>query len=113
MPQALDTFKGSSINMALIVDEYGSTEGIVTIADILEAIIGMLPSNYDDVEHMLIRRREDGTWLVDGRTPVDEIQLTFGIDEIRSDGDFETVAGFLVHQLKKTPEEGDIAEAHG
>ncbi len=111
--KALDTFKGSSINMALIVDEYGSTEGIVTIADILEAIIGMLPSNYDDVEHMLIRRRDDGTWLVDGRTPVDEIQLTFGIDEIRSDGDFETVAGFLVHQLKKTPEEGDIAEAHG
>lgn len=111
--KALDAFKSSSINMAMIVDEYGSTEGIITIADILEAIVGVLPSNYDDLEHALIRQREDGTYLVDGRTPIDEIHLTIGIDGIDADGNFETIAGFLVQQLRKTPEEGDIAIAHG
>ncbi|WEX79020.1 hemolysin family protein [Sinorhizobium numidicum] len=111
--KALDAFKASSINMAMIVDEYGSTEGIITTADILEAIVGVLPSNYDDIEHALIRRREDGSYLVDGRTPIDEIHLEIGIDGIEADGDFETIAGFLVQQLRKTPEEGDSAEAHG
>lgn len=111
--KALDAFKSSRINMAMIVDEYGSIEGIITIADILEAIVGILPSNYDDIEHALIRQREDGSYLVDGRTPIDEINLTIGLDEIDADGNYETIAGFLVQELRKTPEEGDIAEAHG
>ncbi|QRY69269.1 HlyC/CorC family transporter [Ensifer sp. PDNC004] len=111
--KALEAFKSSSINMAMIVDEYGSTEGIITIADILEAIVGVLPSNYDDIEHALIRQREDGSYLVDGRTPIDEIHLTIGIEGIDADGNFETIAGFLVQQLRKTPEEGDVAIAHG
>jgi len=111
--KALDAFKSSRLNMAMIVDEYGSIEGIITIADILEAIVGVLPSNYDDMEHALIRQREDGSYLVDGRTPIDEIHLTIGIDEIDSDGNYETIAGFLVQQLRKSPEEGDITEAYG
>ncbi|MFB2553300.1 hemolysin family protein [Ensifer soli] len=111
--KALEAFKSSRINMSLIVDEYGSTEGILTIADILEAIVGVLPSNYDDIEHALVRMREDGSYLVDGRTPIDEIHLSIGLDEIESDGNYETIAGFLVQQLRKTPEEGDTTEAHG
>ncbi|RVI72738.1 transporter associated domain-containing protein, partial [Sinorhizobium meliloti] len=71
------------------------------------------PSNYDNSEHALIRQRDDGSYLVDGRTPIDEIHLQIGIDGIDADGDFETIAGFLVQQLRKTPEEGDTAEAHG
>ncbi|RVI62368.1 hemolysin family protein, partial [Sinorhizobium meliloti] len=71
--KALEAFKSSSINMAMIVDEYGSTEGIITTADILEAIVGVIPSNYDNSEHALIRQRDDGSYLVDGRTPIDEI----------------------------------------
>jgi putative hemolysin len=111
--KALEAFKASHINMAMIVDEYGSIEGIITIADILEAIVGVLPSNYDDIEHALIRQREDGSYLVDGRTPIDEIHLTIGIDEIDSDGNYETISGFLVQQLRKNPEEGDVTEAYG
>ncbi|MEK1933495.1 MAG: hemolysin family protein [Pararhizobium sp.] len=111
--KALDAFKSSHINVAMIVDEYGSIEGIITIADILEAIVGVLPSNYDDIEHALIRLRDDGSYLVDGRTPIDEIHLTIGIDEIDSDGNYETISGFLVQQLRKNPEEGDVTEAFG
>jgi putative hemolysin len=99
--------------MAVIVDEYGSTEGIVTSADLLEAIIGILPSNYDDVEDILIRERDDGSWLIDGRTPIHEMQLTFGLDQLSTEEGYETIAGFLVQQLRKNPQEGDKFEEFG
>ncbi|MBP2238121.1 putative hemolysin [Sinorhizobium kostiense] len=111
--KALEAFKTSPIDMAMIVDEYGSMEGIITTADILEAIVGVMPSNYDDIQHAPIRSRGDGSYLVDGRTSIDEIHLQIGIEGIDPDGDFETIAGFLVHELRKTPEEGDCTEAYG
>ncbi|MCG5478317.1 hemolysin family protein [Sinorhizobium alkalisoli] len=111
--KALEAFKTSPIDMAMIVDEYGSMEGIITTADILEAIVGVMPSNYDDAEHAPIRQREDGSYLIDGRTSIDEINLQIGIEGIDPDADFETIAGFLVHELRKSPEEGDRVEAYG
>lgn len=111
--KAFEIFKASNIHMAVIVDEYGSTEGIITSADLLEAIIGILPSNYDDVEDILIRERDDGTWLIDGRTPIHEMQLTFGLDELSTEAGYETIAGFLVQQLRKNPVEGDKFDQYG
>lgn len=111
--KAFEFFKSSNIHMAVIVDEYGSTEGIVTSADLLEAIVGILPSNYDDVEDIAIRERADGTWLIDGRTPIHEMQLTFGFDQLSTDDGYETIAGFVVQNLRKSPEEGDRFEAYG
>lgn len=111
--KALELFKTSSTQLAIIVDEYGSTEGIVTSSDLLEAIVGILPSNYDDDEHALIFQRADGSYLIDGRTPIEEIKLTFGFDDIDAEGDFETIAGFLVQQLRKTPQEGDSLVRYG
>src|SRR5690606_34721355 len=97
--KAFEIFKSSNIHMAVIVDEYGSTEGIITSADLLEAIIGILPSNYDDVADIAIRERDDGSWLIDGRTPIHEMQLTFGLDQLTTDDGYETIAGFLVQSL--------------
>ena len=111
--KAFEIFKSSNIHMAVIVDEYGSTEGIVTSADLLEAVIGILPSNYDDVEDIAIRERDDGSWLIDGRTPIHEMQLTFGLDQLSTDDGYETIAGFLVQQLRKNPVEGDKFESFG
>jgi putative hemolysin len=111
--KAFEFFKSSNIHMAVIVDEYGSTEGIVTSADLLEAIVGILPSNYDDVEDIAIRERHDGTWLIDGRTPIHEMQLTFGLDQLSTDDGYETIAGFVVQNLRKSPSEGDKFEAFG
>jgi putative hemolysin len=111
--RAFEFFKSSNIHMAIIVDEYGSTEGIVTSADLLESIVGILPSNYDRVEDIAIRERDDGTWLIDGRTPIHEMQLTFGFDQLSTDDGYETIAGFVVQNLRKSPEEGDRFEAFG
>lgn len=111
--KAFEIFKSTNIHMAVIVDEYGSTEGIVTSADLLEAVIGILPSNYDDVEDIAIRERADGSWLIDGRTPIHEMQLTFGLDQLSTDDGYETIAGFLVQQLRKNPVEGDRLREFG
>lgn len=111
--KAFEFFKSTNIHMAVIVDEYGSTEGIVTSADLLESIVGMLPSNYDRIEDMAIRERQDGSWLIDGRTSIHEMQLTFGFDQLSTDDGYETIAGFVVQNLRKSPEEGDRFEALG
>jgi putative hemolysin len=111
--KAFEIFKASNIHMAIIADEYGSTEGIITSADLLESIIGLLPSNYDDDDDMLVRQREDGSWLIDGRTPIHEMQLTFGLDRLSTEEGYETLAGFLVQELRKSPVEGDRMEAFG
>lgn len=111
--QALESFKRHHINLIVIVDEYGSTQGIVTSSDILEAIVGILPSNYDHDDQLKIVERQDGSWLVDGRTPIEEIHLSIGLSEISADEDFDTIAGFFLETLRKTPKEGARIEAFG
>lgn len=107
---ALEHFKRSSINLMIIVDEYGSTQGIVTPSDLLEAIVGVIPSNYGDDHEAMIVQREDGSWLVDGRTPIEEIHLSLGLSEISADEDFDTIAGFMLENLRKSPKTADVLE---
>lgn len=110
--QAMELFKKSDLNFAVVVDEYGATEGIVTSSDILEAIIGVLPSNYNEGEKGLIIVREDGSWLVDGRTSIDEIHMSIGLEDIDIDAPYETIAGFVLHELGRAPQEGDVLQAY-
>ncbi len=110
---ALEHFKKSSINLMIIVDEYGSTQGIVTPSDLLEAIVGVLPSNYGEDHEAMIVERDDGSWLVDGRTPIEEIHLSIGLNEISADEDYDTIAGFVLEYLRKTPKTADAFEVFG
>lgn len=103
---ALETFKQQHINLMIIVDEYGSTQGIVTPSDFLEAIVGTIASNYGDEDQPMIVMREDGSWLVDGRTPIEEIHLSIGIEAISADEDFDTIAGYILTHLRTAPSEG-------
>lgn len=109
----LDHFKKSNINLMIIVDEYGSTQGIVTPSDFLEAIVGVLPSNYGEDHEAMIVQRENGSWLVDGRTPIEEIHLSIGLPEISADEDYDTIAGFVLEYLRKTPKTADAFEVFG
>lgn len=107
--KALELFKTSSMPLALVVDEYGDTEGLVTTADILEAIIGVIPSNYEGEDARLVLR-DDGSWLVDGLTPIEEVHLMIGLDEIKTTDEYDTIAGFLLHHIGMTPKEADKFE---
>lgn len=110
---ALEVFKNSSADIAVIVDEYGVAAGIITAADLLEAIVGMMPSNYDEEDELIIVQRDDGSWLVDGSTPIDEIHLVIGIEEIDVNADYDTIAGFMLCTMRRTPEVGAYFDQFG
>ncbi|MBI2239309.1 MAG: HlyC/CorC family transporter [Magnetospirillum gryphiswaldense] len=103
----LDTLKDSLIHMALVVDEYGSVEGIVTAADILSAILGGLSEHGVDYEGAIVAR-QDGSWLVDGSVAVDvardRLNCRVLVDE---DSDYDTMAGFILSKSRAIPSAGD------
>ena len=92
----------------LTLDEYGAFEGVVTATDLLEMIAGDFDEGHDDQEAW-IRQREDGSWLVDGQTDIDELADTLGEDFGEADG-FHTIAGLVLHQLSRVPNEGEILQ---
>lgn len=108
--QVMEKFKESKIHSAFIVDEYGSILGLLTLNDILEAIVGDIPQpNVADYE---IRKREDGSYLVDGQIPFYDFLTRFEKTEWMNEGehDFDTIAGFILHELERIPKTGDKLE---
>lgn len=106
---ALDRFKTTGIHMALLIDEYGGIEGLVTLIDILEAIVGDIPTLEELVEPPIVER-EDGSWLVDGLLPVEELKRHFQLESLPSEGSFQTLGGFMVLMLGSVPATGDHFE---
>lgn len=106
--KALEIMKGSKVHMAFVVDEYGAFEGVVTATDLLEMIAGDFDESHDEgVAH--IRQRDDGSWLVDGQTDLDELSDALGEDFGENDS-FHTVAGLILHQLSRVPDEGETLQ---
>lgn len=103
----LGQFKEAGTHIALIIDEYGGIEGVVTLNDLMEAIVGDLPSLEDRDEPMIIQR-EDGSWLLDGSLGIDEIKELFdkGFLPGEDTGNFHTLGGFVMHSLGHIPESG-------
>ena len=106
----VQTIKASSVHMALIHDEYGHFEGVVTNSDILEAIVGAFRTDEGLTEHAV--QRADGSWLIAGGMPVDEMAelLAIPIPQGRS---YQTAAGFLLAQVGYLPRVGEIFDAFG
>ena len=106
--QVLERFKASKIHSAFIVDEYGSILGLLTLNDILEAIVGEIPQE-DDVPDYEILEREDGSFLIDAQLPFYDFLTRFEKTEWMNEGeqDFDTLAGFILHQLERIPHAGD------
>jgi putative hemolysin len=106
--RVLERFKESGTEVALVVDEYGTIEGIVTLNDILEAIIGDIPSP-DEIEEPPVIRREDGSLLVDGMLPVDELKELLQVKRLPGEkaGHYQTLGGFVMTCLKKIPMSGE------
>lgn len=109
----LAKLRESDVPMALVHDEYGHFEGIVTPADILEAITGVFRSDLDedDAEESAVQR-EDGSWLLAGYMPADEMADTLGID-LPEHRDYETVAGYVLSYMHHLPNTGETVDAQG
>jgi putative hemolysin len=107
----LESFQKTGTHIALVLDEYGSVRGLLTLTDILEAIVGELPAG-DDPDEPKAVRRQDGSWLLDGLLTPDEFQELFGIAPL-PEGDYQTLAGFVIAQLGRIPTAADRFEWGG
>jgi putative hemolysin len=98
----LEVLRGSDHHVAVIVGEHGGTDGIVTMNDILEAVVG-------DIDEPDAIQRADGSWLIDGLMPIAEFKTYFAIDELPDEADnaYQTLAGFIVNYLDRIPSVAD------
>ncbi len=102
---ALENFKTSGIHYAFVSDEYGIFQGIITLNDILEALVGDASDFYKD-DFQLVAR-EDGSWLVDGHYSLHDFLTYFELDELISDYEVTTVSGLIMTELSRIPKEGE------
>jgi putative hemolysin len=103
---ALRILQQSDVSMALVHDEYGHLEGVVTPADLLTAIVGNFVSHQDDGDQPMIVTREDGSLLIAGALPADAMADRLGI-ELPGSREFATAAGYALSVLKRLPKEGE------
>jgi putative hemolysin len=107
----LQLFRTVPLHLAFVFDEYGDFQGIVTVTDVMRAIAGELPEEHGGASQELTRR-EDGSWLVDGRAAIDEVREMLGLDGAKG-GDFHTAAGLALDRLGRIPTEGESFEVNG
>jgi len=107
----LELFKQSGTHTALVVDEYGVVQGLVTLNDILEAIVGDIPS-VDELAEPQVVQREDGSWLLDGLLPVEDFFELFNIQALADEqrGNYQTLGGFVTTHLGRIPAAADHFE---
>jgi putative hemolysin len=106
--KVLEIFRESRVQIALVIDEFGGLQGLLTLFDILESIVGDIPEIGEAAEPEVIQR-DDGTWLVDGMLPVDEFKEIFHISDLPDEerGYYQTVGGFMMTQLGRIPSASD------
>jgi putative hemolysin len=111
--QLLEKFKESKIHSCFVVDEYGSLLGMVTLNDILEAIVGDIPT--PDIQDYEVREREDGSYLVDAQIPFYDFLTRFEKTEWMHEGEqeFDTLAGFILHKIERIPKTGETLDWQG
>jgi len=107
----LELLRNAAGNRAMVIDEYGGLLGMVTLFDLMEAIIGDVSPQGGPVPH-LANRREDGSWLVDGSMPVDQFKDLLDLSELPEEErvGYQTVAGFMLSEIGSIPRPGDYFE---
>jgi putative hemolysin len=108
--ELLERLRENRVHMAVVVDEYGDVDGIVTPVDVLEAIAGRLPESPEETPAAV--KREDGSWLMDGDMNLGEAAATLGLEEL-SAGGYTTLAGLALFKLGEIPDPGARFEAEG
>ncbi|MFM6988169.1 MAG: hemolysin family protein [Arenimonas sp.] len=108
----LEIFREEQQTLALVVDEYGDIQGMVTLNDLLGAILGRIQSLESDETEPLVIERDDGSWLVDGRLAVEELHELLNLQSLpgEDDSDFTTVAGMVIAHFGRIPHTGEIFE---
>jgi putative hemolysin len=106
--RALEIFKAGAVEMLIVVDEFGSLQGILTISDILEEIVGDIETGEPQAT-----QRQDGSWLLDGMLDVDDFKDIFNVRRLPDEDEYETLGGFIMTQLGRVPAAADRFEWNG
>lgn len=106
--EALIHFKESKVHYGIVTDEFGQTQGIVTLNDLLQALVGDFSDFYS--EEFSFVEREDGTWLIDGQYPLAEFLRHFDLEEINTDFKYTTIGGLIMNEIRTIPKPGQIIE---
>jgi putative hemolysin len=104
--RALERFRETGFHLIMLIDEYGGVEGLVTLIDVLEAIVGDIPT-LDELSEPPIISRDENSWLVDGLITIDDFRQAFGIRVLPGEGQYHSLGGFVVYMLARVPRTGD------
>lgn len=108
--EILKEFQQRKVQMAIVIDEWGSVEGLITIEDVLEELVGEIQDEFDEDE-AAIEKIGDDLYAIDGRIPITEVNEHFDLDLPHED--FDTIGGYILGSLGRPPEPGDTVEAEG
>ena len=110
----LEAFQATHSHLAIVMNEFGGTEGLVTLEDVLEEIVGEIRDEYDHEERAVVRRK-DGSLLIDGSLSLADLKDVLDVQHLDGEEtrDFHTLAGFIMGQLRRVPQEGDTVESSG
>jgi len=99
-------------HMALVIDEYGGTDGLVSIEDLVEMVVGDIEDEHDEDEDVTIVQAADGTYVADARASLDEVTETLGVDLSEEEGaeDIDTIGGFIVTLAGRVPSRSEVIE---
>jgi CBS domain containing-hemolysin-like protein len=107
--QLLTEFRKKQVHFAIVVDEYGGTEGIVTIEDILEEIVGEIADEYDDFEDTMVTSLPGGGWIVNANLSIIDVEDKLGVT-IPQDGDYDTIGGYIFFRAGSIPPKGFVIQ---
>ncbi|PTQ87531.1 hemolysin family protein [Agitococcus lubricus] len=110
LSELLERFKVTNQDLAFILNEYALVVGIVTLNDVMKTLMGDLVSPF--IEEQIVKR-DDCSWLVDGVTPIEDVRRALAIDQFPHEANYETIAGFMMYQLKRIPKRTDWVEFAG
>jgi len=113
LDRLLEMFQKEKNQLAIVLDEYGGTEGLVTLEDVLEELVGEIHSEHRRDQKTAFIERSDGSWLVDGGTGVEELAEHFSIRLDPSPRDYSTISGLVLSRLERIPSEGDATTWQG
>lgn len=107
----LQEFKKNMVHLAVIVDEYGGTEGLVTIEDIIEQVMGEIMDEFDEGENSGIKKINEQEFIIDSKTPINDLERE--LDITFPESDFETLGGYLLERFEKVPKVGEETSVNG
>jgi putative hemolysin len=112
--QLLEAFRKSHTHLGLVMDEFGAVEGLVTVTDMLEALVGHMPADVSEAAGFFVQRA-DGSWLIDGSAPIEQVLDRLGLEALPEDesGAYHTLGGFIMARLGHVPHTADHCEWEG